>query len=359
MLSRFYRSGVFAGVLLAGLFASGFVVAETITLKISTLYPDGTPVVNRIKQAGEDIGKRTGGQVKLKVYAGGVQGDDATVLRKIRTGQLHGALTQAGAVAQFYKDIQVYNVPLAFRTFDEVDYVRSKMDAQLRSELEKAGWVSFGVVEGGFAYVMSNAPVATVADLRQQKLWVPANDSASEQAARSWDISPIVLPIGDVLTSLQTGAINAFVAPTTAAIALQWYSRVKYRTEVPLLYTYGLLTVSDKYFARLDAGQQKIVREALGFAFAELDENARKDNIAALSTLDKQGIRIVKLDATQFAQWEQLALKATDDVVARGELSAVALAQFRKHLREFRAGSMAVAPTIKSAAMIPVMSNKK
>lgn len=356
LLSLIHRCGMPAALLVAGFLVSAVAGAETITFKISTLYPDGTPVVNRIKQAGEDIGKRTGGQVKLKVYAGGVQGDDATVLRKIRTGQLHGALTQAGAVAQFYKDIQVYNVPLAFRTFDEVDYVRGKMDAQLKSELEKAGWVSFGIVEGGFAYVMSNAPVVTVADLRQQKLWVPANDSASEQAARSWGISPIVLPIGDVLTSLQTGAINAFAAPTTAAIALQWYSRVKYRTEVPLLYTYGLLTVSDKYFARLDAGQQKIVREALGAAFAELDKNARKDNIAALSTLDKQGIRIVKPDATQFAQWEHLALKATDDVVARGELSAAALIQFRKYLGEFRAHPVAVVPAITSAAIIP---NKK
>ena len=161
-----------------------------------------------------------------------------------------------------------------------------------------------------------------------------------------------MLPIGDVLTSLQTGAINAFASPTTAAIALQWYSRVKYRTDVPLLYTYGILSISDKYFAKLDAGQQKIVRDALEAACAELDHANRKDNIAALATLDKQGLKVVKLDAAQFAQWEQLALKATDDVVARGELGAGALAQFRKHLADFRAGA-AAAPKA-AAAVAPV-----
>ena len=179
MSRRPFLAGLLAAVT-AGLLCAAPAFAETVTFKISTQYPDGTRVVNRIKEAGADIEKRTNGAVKLKIYAGGVQGDDATVLRKIRTGQLHGALTQGGAVAQFYKDIQVYNVPLAFRSFEEVDYVRARMDGQMKEELEKAGWVSFGLVEGGFAYILSNAPVATVAELRQQKVWSPANDPASE-----------------------------------------------------------------------------------------------------------------------------------------------------------------------------------
>jgi len=350
MSRRFVAAALAAGVALAGVLASGSALAAPFTFKISTQYPDGTRVVNRIKEAGADIEKRTNGEVKLKIYAGGVQGDDATVLRKIRTGQLHGALTQGGAVAQFYKDIQVYNVPLAFRSFAEVDYVRSHMDAQMKAELEKAGWVSFGLVEGGFAYIMSARPVATVADLRQQKMWAPANDPASEQAAKSFGLSPIVLPIGDVLTSLQTGAINAFAAPSTAAIALQWYSRVKHRTELPLLYTFGLMSINDKYFGKLDAGQQKVVREALGAAFLDLDRQNRQDGIAALATLAKEGVRPVVPDAAQQAQWEQMALKATDDVVARGELSAESLAQFRKHLADFRAAAAKPAAAAAPAA---------
>lgn len=329
--------------LLAVLLASP-VAAAPFTFKISTQYPDGTRVVNRIKQAATEIDQASGGAVKFKIYPGGVQGDDATVLRKIRTGQLHGALTQGGAVSQFYKDIQVYNVPLAFRSPAEVDYVRGKMDAQLQAELEKAGWVSFGLIDGGFAYVMSSAPVATVDDLRRQKLWIPANDPASEQAAKSWGIAPIVLQTSDVLTSLQTGAINAFAAPPTAAIALQWYSRVKHRTEVPLLYTFGLLSIEQKYFGKIDPAQQKVVREALGRAMADLDRQNRADGVAALATLDKAGVKAVVPDSAQFAQWEQLAQKATDDVVARGELSAGALAQLRRHLADFRAQQASATP---------------
>lgn len=335
---------------LAALIVTGQAAAAPLTLKISTQYPDGTRVVNRIKQAGDEIAKATGGDVKLKVFAGGVQGDDSTVLRKIRTGQLHGALTQGGAVAPFYKDIQIYNVPLAFRSFEEVDHVRSRMDARLTAELEKAGWVSFGLIDGGFAYVMSATPVVTVDDLRRQKLWIPSNDPASEQAARSWGISPIVLPIGDVLTSLQTGAINAFASPATAALALQWYSRIKHRTDLPLLYTFGLLSIEQKHFGKLDPAQQKIVREALGRASLELDRQNRADTVAALATLEKSGVKSVRPDAQQFAEWERLALKATDDVVARGELSATALAELRRHLAESRDDGKGAAPHTAGAA---------
>ncbi|MFZ5724103.1 MAG: TRAP transporter substrate-binding protein DctP [Pseudomonadota bacterium] len=340
-------------LLLAGLSLATAAGAGEFTFKISTLYPDGV-VVSRLKQAGAEIEKRTAGSVKLKIYPGGVQGDDATVLRKIRTGQLHGALTQGGAMAPFYKDIQIYNVPLAFHSFEEVDYVRSRMDPLLQAELEKAGWVSFGLVEGGFAYILSNAPVISVDDLRRQKLWVPANDTASEQAAKSWGISPIVLPYGDVLTSLQTGAINAVTVPPTAALIMQWHTRVKFRTDVPLLYTYGLMTISDKYFAKLDPQQQKAVREVLGAAFADLDRQNRKDGLAAIATLrDKQGIQTVKPDAAQFAQWEQLAQKATDEVVGRGELSAAALTALRRNLADFRAGKPAAAgAAAKPAAVV-------
>lgn len=337
-------------LLLAGLAFATTATAGEFTFKISTLYPEGA-VVARLKQAGTEIEKRTGGAVKLKIYPGGVQGDDATVLRKIRTGQLHGALTQAGAMAPFYKDIQVYNVPLAFRSEAEVDYVRSQMDRVLMADLEKTGWISFGLVDGGFANVMSNAPVATVEDLRRQKLWVPANDPASEQAAKSWGIAPIVLPYGDVLTSLQTGAINAVAVPPVAALVMQWHTRVKYRTDVPLLYTYGLMTIGDKHFAKIDPAQQQVMREVLGAAFADLDRLSRKDSLAALATLqNKQGIQTVKPTPAQFAQWEQLAQKATDDVVARGELSAGALAQLRRHIADFRAGKGAAAGKTAAAA---------
>ena len=208
-------------------------------------------------------------------------GDDRAVQRKISIGQLHGAVAQAGAFAQFYKDSQILNVPLAFKSYAEVDHVRAALDEEIKKGFEENGWVTFGGIDGGFAYVMSEKPVASVAQLREQKLWLPANDPASEKAARVFGLSPILLNIGTVLTSLQTGAVNAFAAPPVAALTLQWHSRVKHLTEVPLLYTYGVLAISNKHFAKLSAEDQKVVRSVLENTIAKLDQDSRAENILA------------------------------------------------------------------------------
>lgn len=133
-------------------------------------------------------------------------------------------MAQGGAFARYYRDSQILNVPLTFNNYAEVDAAREQLDPLIKQGLEDNGWVSFGLVDGGFAYIMSGQPVRSLDDLRAQKLWLPSGDSASANAAATLNLSPIVLNIGGVLTSLQTGAIDAFAAPPVAALTLQWYS---------------------------------------------------------------------------------------------------------------------------------------
>lgn len=314
-------------------------MVSAMTLKISTLYPEGTTVVTALKAASAEIEQRSEGRVKLRIYPGGVMGDDNAVHRKIRIGQLHGALTQAGAFARFYKDSQILNVPLAFRSYEEVDYVRERLDPVIKQGFEDAGWVTFGGVDGGFAYVMSDDPVASVAELQDQKLWLPANDPASAMGARVFGLSPIMLNIGTVLTSLQTGAIDAFAAPPVAALTLQWYSRVDYLTNVPLLYTYGVLGISANHFRRLSEGDQAIVREVLEATFAEMDAASREENVAAFDAIQQQGLQVIEPSDEQMQSWRDYAGQATVTLVEAGEVSQEMLDRMQALLEEVRSGN--------------------
>lgn len=309
------------------------------TLKLSTLYPEGTAVVKRIKQAGSTIAEKTGDRVRLKLYPGGTMGDDQAVQRKIRVGQLHGAIAQGGAFARYYKDSQVYNMPMVFRTYDEVDYVRDRLDPVLREGFEEAGWVTFGFIDGGFAYLMSNDPVRTVEDAREQKIWLPANDPLSATLARELDISPIQLNIGNVLTSLQTGAINAFVSPPVAALTLQWHSRVQYLTDMPLMYTYGMLTIHEKHFRKLKKDDRKVVRSVLGKALEELDEQSRKDNRDAYKAVLNQNVEAVTPEPEAEQRWREFADQATDTLIEEGEVSGSMYERVDKLLKEYRDGA--------------------
>lgn len=301
-------------------------VTATITqaeeLKISTQYPDGNAVLNELRRAGKAIEAQTDGRVDIRYYPGGVMGDDQAVQRKIRIGQLQGAFVQSGALASAYRDSQVLNAPLLFRNYEEVDAVREQLDADIEQGFAEGGWQTFGLIEAGFAYGMSQQPITSMDSLKAQKLWLPANDPFSEQIARAFGINPIVLNIGDVLTALQTGAIDAIVAPPVGAITLQWYSRVDYLTDAPFMYTYGVLALSERAFSRLSDADRAIVEAEFRKASATIDAQTRQDNLRSFAALDTLGIEIIEPGPADRAALEDESEAATLLLIERDQFSA-------------------------------------
>src|ERR1019366_3527986 len=145
------------------------VQSQASSLKIATFAPDGTQWMQELRKGGEEIEKRTEGRVTVKYYPGGSMGSDRVVLRKIRAGQLQGGALTGGALAEIYPDAQIYNLPMLFRSYDELDYVRARMDKVIAQGIEAHGFVTFGITDGGFAYLMSSSQIKGVDDLKSQK----------------------------------------------------------------------------------------------------------------------------------------------------------------------------------------------
>ena len=159
-----------------------------------------------------------------------------------------------------------------FAGLDEVSYVRSKMDSRILQGLEQNGFVSFGIAEGGFAYIMSLSPIKSVSDLRLSKAWVPSSDEITLEAVNAYGVQPIPLPLGDVLTGLQTGLIDTVAAPPIATLALHWHTQVRYLTDMPILYSSAFLIIDKKAFAKLSKQDQQITRDIMGRVFKKLDK---------------------------------------------------------------------------------------
>lgn len=328
--------------MLAGLalvLAQNAFVAQAATLKISTQYPDGNVVLNELKAAARAIEEATDGRVDFKFYPGGVMGDDQAVQRKIRIGQLHGALIQSGALADAFRDAQVLNAPLLFRDYREVDAVRTELDPVIEAGLAEGGWRTFGLIEAGFAYGMSQQPITTMETLKQQKLWLPANDPFSEHIARAFGINPIVLNIGDVLTALQTGAINAIVAPPVGAITLQWYSRVDYLTDAPFMYTYGVLAISDRALRGLSDADLATIDTGFRSASATIDQQTRRDNLRALDALGSLGVEVIEPNPEDRAALERESERATQRLIDQDQFSRDIYQRVQSILADVRQGS--------------------
>lgn len=273
-------------------------------------------------------------------------GNDDTVLRKMRIGQLHGGVLLAGSLGDLDPDFEIYNLPLIFRSYDEVDHVRRQLDQQLMSQLDDAGIVAFGLVETGFVYLMSTKPTRSFADLDGRKAWIPEGDAISKAIADAAGLSPVPLALSDVLTGLQTGLIDTVAAPPVGAVALQWFTKATYVTDLPLTYIYGTLVLSDRAFRKLGAEDQKVVREELEAMSSALNRRARTDNQQAREALAKQGVTFVTPTPETEKRWEQVADEARQDLIGRQQYDRDLITEMERILDEYRERDQTAVPEV-------------
>jgi TRAP-type C4-dicarboxylate transport system substrate-binding protein len=312
-------------------------LASAQTLKIATLVPDGTSWMKEFRAAGDTITERTGGRVKIKYYPGGVMGNYNAVLRKIQIGQLQGAAFSAGDLISVYPDIEIYALPFLFRSYDEVDYVRERMDETIVSGLDAGGFVTLGISEAGFAYLMSDSPVSTVDELKRKKVWVPDNDVLGKAVFQTAGVAPVPLPMADVYTGLQTGLVDTFAGLPAAVIAFQWHTKAKYFMDEPLLYVIGLVVVQKKAFNKISADDQAIVREVFATTMDGLNTAARSDVTNAKDALKNQGIEFLRPDPAELQRWQDIASEAVAKLRADGVYSEHNLDRVQSLVDEYRA----------------------
>ncbi len=297
-------------------------ISEAHTFKIATTAPDGTAWMKKIREGAKLIKEKTRGRVKFKFYTGGVMGSDKSVLKKMRIGQLQGGAIPGGGLAEIYPDIQIYSLPFIFKTFDEVDYVRKTMDDMLSKGLLAKGIRALGISEGGFAYFMSREPIRKVEDLSGLKNWLPEGDRITQTMYETVGIAPVPLPLPDVYTGLQTGLIDTVGTNPTGAIAFQWHTKIKYVTDIPLVYLLGTFIMDEKAFDKIKPEDQKIVSETMANVFKMLDVINREDNIKAHAALKQQGIEYIRLTAAEEKRWRKVADKTRLSMKEKGLYTA-------------------------------------
>jgi TRAP-type C4-dicarboxylate transport system substrate-binding protein len=314
------------------------------TFKIATLAPEGSAWMTDMRAGAKEIEQRTEGRVKFKYYGGGVQGNDKQVLRKMRIGQLHGGAFVSSSLAILQPDAELLGLPLLFDNAAEVRYVRKRMDAKLLQRLEDAGYVNFGFAGTGFAYLMSNKPTSTLQDLDGQKVWIPQGDEISFAALKTLGIAPTLMPLTDVLTGLQTDLIDSVSSPPIGALVLQWHTKLRYITDLPLSYVYAALVIDKKQFTKLSNVDQAVVRAVMEGIYKKSDEASFAENDNAMQALLASGLELVQPDRGQVPRWREIVAKSNRDMAERGVFSVELLDELLGHLQAYRSGT-ATPPT--------------
>ncbi|MEL7187447.1 MAG: TRAP transporter substrate-binding protein DctP [Pseudomonadota bacterium] len=310
--------------------------ASAVTLKIATVTPEGSQWMKDMRASADEIKERTQGRVQIKYYGGGVMGNDQKVLNRIRLGSLQGGAFTPTSLVKQYPDLNLYGLPLVFNSQEEAEYVRSRLDAKLEAGLEEAGFVNFGFAYGGFALLMSNTPITTFDDMRGKKVWVPEGDGISAESMKALGLSPVSLPMTDVLTGLQTGLIDIVAMSPVGALVLQWHTKVKYVNEFPLVYTMGFMAVDKKSFNRISEADQAIVREVMRKTYKNFNKVNTVDNAGAYEALLNAGIERVPFGQSEFDEIREVLRASNESLGADGHFSMAMYREMMGYIGEYR-----------------------
>ena len=307
-------------------------------IKIATIAPNQSSWMIDMRAAGKTIKERTDGRVNLKFYGGGVQGASPKVMQKIKIGQLHGGMFSPVDFTKLYSNINVYGLPLAFESWEEMRYVRERMDADLAAGFDEHNFVTFGFV-GSFAMILSNEPVRNQTDMRGKKVWLPEGDLITFEALKTLKLSPVSLPVTDVLTGLQTGLLDMAAIPPEVAVALQWHTRVKYFTDMPLLYAMSFLAIDKRTMSRLSAEDRAVMTEVLSETYVRMDARSSIDSLGATQALVDIGIKKIDPDMGELDKL-LTTMSVTNLAMAKKGMYSLALYEtLRGHINDYRNGS--------------------
>ncbi len=312
------------------------VQAKPVIIKFATLAPDGSTWMKLMREFAQTVKKETNGEVLFKIYPGGVQGDEKDVLRKIRINQLQGAGFTGVGMGAILPEVRILDTPYLFHNKKEVDYIIDKFNDYFANHFEKKGFVLIGWAEVGYVYIFTNEPVKNLDDFKHLKIWMWEGDPVAEITFKEFEVNPIPLSVTDVLTSLQTGLINTVYTSPLACIVLQWFTKLKYVSDIPLTNSMGAVLISKRAFNKIKPEYRQIVKKRGYEYFRRLTEISRKDNATSLQKMKSRGMQTLKLSTPEnLKKFQKIGDKTRHDLVGKFFDQAL-VDQIQQALLEFR-----------------------
>ncbi len=310
-------------------------LAQPQLIKLATLAPEHSNWLRALRALDADLRQQTGDALGLKIYPGGVQGDEEVMLRKMRVGQLQAGAFGGLGVSKTCPEVLALEIPFLFANYEEVDHVLGRMQEFYQRAYEQNDLVLLGWLDIGFVHILSQKPIRGAGDARGLKVWRLEGEPLTQVLFQKAGMTSVPLAIPDVLLGLQTHLVEVVYASPAAAIVLQWFTRVKYITALPINYTPGVLLLDKKTFDRLAPQQQAVLMQVAAVHLKEQWARNRKENEEALQVMQSQGLGLVVPPPDEVRSFEELVEESLPELVGRA-FSQEAFDQVQKHLAEFR-----------------------
>jgi TRAP-type C4-dicarboxylate transport system substrate-binding protein len=295
-----------------GLAIAGPARAQTpmpLNIKVGSLAPEGTPWYEVIQEVGASWKKASGGQISFTIFGGGIQGDEADMVRKMRIGQIQMGLFTSVGLETITKEMSALWIPLLFQNYDELDYVRSKIDARLEKALGDKGFVVLNWGDAGWVKYFAKKPIPNLKALQELKLFTWAGSSESEEMYKDAGFKIVPGATTDILMNLQRNMIEAFPAPATAALANQWFGLAKNMMDIKFAPIAGATIITKAAWDKIDPSLRPMLLKLAQETGMKYTPQIRRLETEAIDAMVKRGLQIQKLTPQAEQEWQQTAEK--------------------------------------------------
>ncbi len=325
-------------LLLLATILTGSAWAADKQLRIGTVAPKNSLYHRQLMELGEVWRNAQGGNAKYLVYADGSQGGEAELARRMRIGQLQGALLSVVGLREIEPSISaLQSLPLLFKSWDEVDYVREKMRPTMEKKFLDKGFIVLAWGDAGWVRFFSKDPATRPDDFKKMKFFAWGSEAEQQEIMKSLGYTPVPLETSDILPAIQTGMINVVPSTPYFALASQIYMTAPNMLEINWAPIVGALVVTSKAWGEMSPEVQAALRSASDKAGVQMRSKARQEVNEAVDAMAKRGLKINRPTAEQMYEWDQLAQKLYPRI--RGVMvPADTFDEVFAHLKAFRAG---------------------
>ncbi len=316
-------------------FAAPARAADEVIIKLGTMAPEGSIWHKLLKEMGEEWAKVSGGKVKLRLYAGGVAGDESAMLRKMKLGQLQAAALSAVGLQGLERSPQAVATPGLITSDAEWEYIFAKMQPIWGKRIADKGYVPLMWGDTGWVHLFFSKEIRTPAQAKGSKVFTWAGDPSAVKAWEAAGFQPVVLSATDITPSLATGMIEGVANTAVMAFTSRFYERAPYSPEVTWGHLPGATVVSKSTWEKIpEALRPKLIEIATAIA-AKINTEAARLDANALLQMQKSGLKRFKLDAEETKAWQALAEK-TWPLIRGGVVSQEEFDEVKRLRDEFR-----------------------
>src|SRR5579883_1540128 len=276
---------------------------EKIVIKIGTQAPKGTVWMNALEKMAAEIKDKT--KVEFTYFAGGVMGDEATIVNKIEQRQLGGGLFTGIGLGVVLPEVRILELPFFYKDVDEIDKVKKELEPDLKKHFEDKGYVFLGWAEVGWAYIFSKEEAKNLEELKKKKIWLWAGDPLAERTFKEFGLTGTPLSLADVLTSLESGAIDSVYNSPYGLIGLQWHSKIKFMSKMTVGHGTGALLVGKKEWGKIPPKKRDKVATIARKYLDQLLVDIRKKNEDSIKELESNGVKVIPMPESELSDYEK------------------------------------------------------